>query len=72
VGKPYISVIIITYDRKKYFLGAVRSALDQTLPKDLYKVIVVKNFRDEIIDRQLEKWGVVDLYSDDVLQGASS
>jgi len=72
VGKPYISVIITAYNRKKYLLGAVRSALDQTLPKDLYEVIVVKNFRDETIDRQLEKWGVVDLYSDDVLQGASS
>jgi len=69
VGKPYISVIITAYDRKKYLLGAVRSALDQTLPKDLYEVIVVKNFRDEAIDRQLEKWGVVDLYSDDVSAG---
>jgi len=47
----------------------MRSALDQTLPKDLYEVIVIKNFRDEAIDRQLEKWGVVDLYSDDVSQG---
>jgi len=31
-------------------------------------VIVVKNFRDEAIDRQLEKWGVINLYSDDVSQ----
>ena len=69
MGKPYISVIITAYDRKKYLLGAVRSALDQMLSKDLYEVIVVKNFRDEGIDRQLEKWGVVDLYSDDVSQG---
>jgi hypothetical protein len=69
VAGPYISVIVTAYDRKKYLLGAVRSALDQTLPKDLYEVIVVKNFRDEAIDRQLEKWGVVNLYSDDVSQG---
>jgi len=69
MGKPYISVIITAYDRKKYLLGAVRSALDQMLSKDLYEVIVVKNFRDEAIDRQLEKWGVVDLYSDDASQG---
>jgi len=69
VGKPYISVIITAYNRKKYLLGAVRSALNQTLSKDLYEVIVVKNFRDEAIDRQLEKWGVVDLYSDDVSVG---
>ena len=69
MGKPYISVIITAYNRKKYLLGAVRSALNQTLPKDLYEVIVVKNFRDEIIDRQLGKWGVADLYSDDVSVG---
>jgi len=70
VGKPYISVIITAYDRKKYLLGAVQSALNQTLPKDLYEVIVIKNFRDETIDRQLEKWGgVVNLYSDDASQG---
>ena len=69
MGKPYISVIITAYDRKKYLLGAVQSALNQTISKDLYEVIVVKNFHDEAIDRQLEKWGVVDLYSDDSSQG---
>jgi len=64
VGKPYISVIITAYNRKKYLLGAVRSALDQTLPKDLYEIIVVKNFRDEAIDSKLQELGVVNLYSD--------
>jgi hypothetical protein len=39
------------------------------LPKDLYEVIVVKNFRDEATDRQLEKWGVINLYSDDASAG---
>jgi len=69
VAGPYISVIVTAYDRKKYLLGAVQSALNQTISKDLYEVIVVKNFRDETIDRQLEKWGVVNLYSDDASQG---
>ena len=66
---PYISVIVTAYNRKKYLLGAVRSALNQTLPRDLYEVIVVKNFRDEAIDRELEERGVVNLYSNDVSQG---
>jgi len=66
---PYISVVVTAYDRKKYLLGAVQSALNQTISKDLYEVIVVKNFRDETIDRQLEKWRVINLYSDDVSQG---
>jgi len=46
VGKPYISVIITAYNRKKYLLGEVRSALDQTLSKDLYEVIVVNSGDD--------------------------
>jgi len=66
---PHISVIVTAYNRKKYLLGAVRSALNQTLPRDLYEVIVVKNFRDEAIDRELEERGVVNLYSNDVTVG---
>jgi len=65
-NNPYISVIVTAYNRKKYLLGAARSALNQTLPKDLYEVIVVKNFRDEAIDRKLEEWGVENLYSENV------
>jgi len=64
VRGPYISVIVPAYNRKKYILGAVKSALSQDFPRDLYEVIVVKNFRDEVIDRRLEEWGVVNLYSD--------
>jgi len=69
VADPYISVIVTAYDRKKYLLEAVQSALKQTISKDLYEVIVVKNFRDETVDRQLEKWGVINLYSDDASAG---
>jgi len=57
VTDPYISVVVTAYDRKKYLLGAVLSALNQTISKDLYEVIVVKNFHDETIDQQLEKIG---------------
>ncbi|MFP3209602.1 MAG: glycosyltransferase [Nitrososphaeria archaeon] len=66
---PYISVIVTAYNRKKYLLGAVQSVLNQTLSKDLYEVIVVKNFRDEAIDRRLEEWGVFNLHSEDARYG---
>ena len=39
-------------------LDAVNSALNQTLPKDEYEIIVVKNFEDENIDRFLEEHSV--------------
>ena len=47
---PYISVIITAYDRKEFLLNAIKSALNQTLDKKYYEIIVIKNFRDENID----------------------
>jgi glycosyltransferase involved in cell wall biosynthesis len=70
MSSPYISVIVTAYDRKKYLLGAVKSALNQTLPRDRYEVIVVKNFRGDFIDSKLEEWGVTNLYSESVGLGA--
>ncbi|MEM4092970.1 MAG: glycosyltransferase family 2 protein [Conexivisphaerales archaeon] len=42
----YISVIITAHDRKDYLKEAVNSALKQTLDRDKYEVIVVKNYSD--------------------------
>ena len=52
-----ISVIITAYNRKDYLLSAVKSVADQTLSKDLYEVIVVKNFEDKRIDEYIRKQG---------------
>ncbi|MGC8615366.1 MAG: glycosyltransferase family 2 protein, partial [Thermoprotei archaeon] len=65
-----ISVIVPAYNRKRYLLGAVKSALNQTLPRDHYEVIVIKNFRDDLIDSKLNEWGVTNLYSESVGFGA--
>jgi glycosyltransferase involved in cell wall biosynthesis len=65
-----ISVIVTAYNRKRYLLGAVKSALNQTLPRDHYEVIVIKNFRDDLIDSKLNEWGVTNLYSESVGYGA--
>jgi len=67
---PFISVIVTAHNRRAYLLGAVRSALDQTLPRDLYEVIVVKNFREGAIDRELDRMGVVNLQSESAGLGA--
>jgi len=42
---PFISVIITAHNRRELLLEAVNSALNQTLPKDEYEIIVVKNSR---------------------------
>ena len=50
---PYISVIIIAYDRKQFLLNAIKSVLNQTLDKKYYEIIVIKNFQDDKIDNYI-------------------
>ncbi|EQD28177.1 cell wall biosynthesis glycosyltransferase, partial [mine drainage metagenome] len=45
-----ISVIITAYQRKNYLLDALNSAVNQTLDRKYYEIIVVKNFSDSEID----------------------
>jgi len=54
----FISVIVTAHNRREFLLEAVNSALNQTLPKDEYEIIVVKNFEDERIDKFLEEHNV--------------
>ena len=51
----FITVIITAYNRKEFLLNAIKSVLNQTLDKKLYEIIVVKNFKDEIIDNFITK-----------------
>lgn len=47
---PFISVIITAYKRKDFLKYALESALNQTLPRENYEVIVVKDFEDRVTD----------------------
>ena len=68
---PFISVIITTaHNRREFLLDAVNSALNQTLPKDEYEIIVVKNFEDERIDKFLEEHNVKNIVTNEGPLGA--
>jgi glycosyltransferase involved in cell wall biosynthesis len=67
---PFISVIITAHNRREFLLDAVNSALNQTLPKDEYEVIVVKNFEDKRIDKFLEEHGVKNIVTNEEPFGA--
>jgi len=67
---PFISVIITAHNRREFLLEAVNSALNQTLPKDEYEIIVVKNFEDERIDRFLEEHNVKNIVTKEEPLGA--
>jgi glycosyltransferase involved in cell wall biosynthesis len=60
---PRLSVVILAYNRRQYLKGAVASALDQTLPRDRFEVLVFKNFDDPEIDEYLNAHGVRNITS---------
>ncbi|MGC8664006.1 MAG: glycosyltransferase family 2 protein [Thermoplasmata archaeon] len=64
--KPYISVIITAHDRKEFLKEAINSVINQTLDKSFYEIIVVKNFKDEKIDSYIEKWGIINIYTEEI------
>ncbi len=47
---PRVSVIITAYDRKKYLINAIKTVLNQDMPRDAYEIIVSKNYEDNVID----------------------
>ncbi|MEM3812087.1 MAG: glycosyltransferase [Candidatus Aenigmatarchaeota archaeon] len=51
--KKYISVIVIAYNRKDFILDALKSAVNQTLDRKFYEIIVIKNFNDNEIDNYI-------------------
>jgi glycosyltransferase involved in cell wall biosynthesis len=64
----FISVIVTAHNRREFLLDAINSALNQTLPKDEYEIIVVKNFSD--YDDILKNLGLKIVFSDEENQGA--
>ncbi|MEM3828697.1 MAG: glycosyltransferase family 2 protein [Conexivisphaerales archaeon] len=67
--KPYISVIIVSHIKSKYLIEAIKSTLNQTLNRDLYEIIVVKNYKDEEIDNFMKDNNIINIYTDIVEQG---
>jgi len=69
VGQPYISVIVTAYNRRRYLPFALRSLEAQTLPRDRFEVIVVKNFEDKESDNIISRNGWKDVYEDGTYHG---
>ena len=59
-----ITVIITAYNRKDYLIKAVNSALNQSLDRSRYEVIVIKNFKDDKIDEYLNRNNIKNLVMD--------
>lgn len=50
-----ISVIITCHNRKDFIVDAIDSLSRQTIPREEFEIIVVKNFKDDQIDVLIEK-----------------
>ena len=46
----FLSVIVIAYNRREYLQRALSSLFHQTLDRDSYEIILIKNFTDPVID----------------------
>jgi len=66
---PFISVIATAYRRRQYLYNALLSVKAQTLPKDKYEVIVVKDFEDPQVDSLIKEMGWKSVYSEEEYQG---
>lgn len=59
----FITVIIVAYDLKQFILEAIKSVLNQTLPKERYEVIVIKNYLDDNIYEFATKTRIKNIFS---------
>lgn len=68
--KLQISVVITCFNRRKFLIECVQSALQQTLPRDKYEILVTKNFEDRDIDLFLSQNGISSIIEGDVNIGS--
>jgi glycosyltransferase involved in cell wall biosynthesis len=62
---PFFTVIITAYNRRRFLPRAIDSVLAQTVPRDRYEIVVVKNFDDEPTDRRIRENALTGIYRDD-------
>jgi glycosyltransferase involved in cell wall biosynthesis len=63
--RPEISVIITEYWPRGFIKYAIKSVLHQTLDRRLYEIVIVKRFKDQTLDKQIEERGGRIIYLED-------
>ncbi|AKA49277.1 hypothetical protein IX51_09360 [uncultured archaeon] len=67
---PHVSVIVVAHNRREFLRSAIDSVLSQSLDRNSYEVVVVKNFRDPELDSYIEEHGISGIYTDEVPVGS--
>jgi glycosyltransferase involved in cell wall biosynthesis len=55
--EPFITVVVTDHDRRVFLPRALHSLENQSLPRDKFEVIVVKNYEDQAIDNLIRRIG---------------
>lgn len=63
-SRLFISIIIIATNPTVLLKYSVESALAQTLSRQDYEIIVVKNYKEKQIDEFLSKSGIINIYTE--------
>lgn len=66
VANPFITVVITAYNRREFILQSLKCALNQTLEKKNYEIIVIKNYGDEVIDKFIKEHPVKSIIADGI------
>lgn len=61
---PEITVVITAYNRREFLKLAIDSVLSQTLNRDKFEVIIVKNYSDEVVDNIIKENGLKQIVMD--------
>jgi len=52
---PAVTVVVTAYERRDFVSAALDSALNQTFPRSMYEVILIKNFTNSELDSRCER-----------------
>ena len=58
---PILTVIVTAYNREKFLKRALISAVNQTLDRNLYEIVCIKNFKNKDIDGYIKKNNIVSM-----------
>ncbi|MEM0133846.1 MAG: glycosyltransferase [Thermoplasmatales archaeon] len=65
-----LSIVITCFNRKEFLLNAVKSAISQSVSRDTYDIIVIKNFSEEKIDTFLAENAIVNVLAENGTTGS--
>lgn len=68
---PAVTVLVTAYDRREFLDRAVQTALEQSVPRSSYEVVVLSNFTTPLIEQRRDRGEIVWEFDDSPRLGAT-